>query len=251
MKKIYFLLLTLISVSVMAQNIAANGGFESFTGTTPDSWTTIESGITTDEETTITSEGSKSLKITLTTGDQGNTDFRQTINVLNGVEYTISVDVYHLSTDNDARTRLYVDGYEGYSSPTTVDEWQTVNYTYTATADETIEIGLRFYDISGDFDGSSVMYIDNFQVIDPTLSVDQKETVKFTMYPNPATNGFVNIKTSNNQPTQVAVFDILGKQVINTTLNTERLNVSNLKTGIYAVRIAQGNNTITKKLVIK
>ena len=71
------------------------------------------------------------------------------------------------------------------------------------------------------------------------------------MYPNPTSNGFVNIKTSNNEATQVAVYDILGKQVINTTLSAQRLNVSSLKAGVYAVRLSQGNTVTTKKLVIK
>lgn len=250
MKKIYFLLFALVTLSVAAQNITTNGGFENFTGTTPDDWTTIDSGISTEEETTIVNEGSKSLKVTVNTASQSSTDFRQNVTVVSGITYTVSVDIYQVGGDNDARARLYVDGFENYSSPGTVDAWQTVTTTYIATADETIEVGLRFYDITP-FDGSTVIYVDNFQVIDPTLTVDQNNVAEFSIYPNPATNGFVNIKTSNNQPTQVAVFDVLGKQVINTTLSTERLNVSSLKAGIYVVRLAQGNNTITKKLVIK
>ncbi|WP_055447585.1 T9SS type A sorting domain-containing protein [Lacinutrix mariniflava] len=84
-----------------------------------------------------------------------------------------------------------------------------------------------------------------------TLSTQNFEKTTFSMYPNPTSNGFVNIKTSNNEATQVAVYDILGKQVINTTLSAQRLNVSSLKAGVYAVRLSQGNTVTTKKLVIK
>lgn len=250
MKKIYFLALTLIPFFGISQSIVVNGDFESFTGSTPDSWTLIDSGITTEEETVIINEGTKSLKITVNTAAQANTDFRQSINVTGGVEYTYSVDIYHPSGDNDARARLYIDDYENYSDPTITDSWQTITTMITPSSDGVIEVGLRFYDVSG-FDGSSVIYIDNLQVTDPTLSTQDVEKATFSMFPNPTTNGFVNIKTSNNETTQVAVYDILGKQVINTTLSAERLNVSSLKAGVYAVRLSQGNTVTTKKLVIK
>ena len=252
MKKIYFLLFTLVSLSSYGQvNIATNGGFENFTGTTPDNWSLIDSGIATDEESTIISEGTKSLKVTVNTATQANTDFRQNIDVENGVEYTFSVDIYHPSSDNDSRVRLYIDDYANYSDPSNTDTWQTVTTTFTATADETIEVGLRFYDVSG-FDGSTVIYVDNLQVYDPsTLSTTTFKQSEFSVFPNPTSNGFVNIKTANNQPVAVVAYDVLGKQVLNTKLTTSRLNVSNLKAGVYILKLTQNGATTTKKLVIE
>jgi hypothetical protein len=49
----------------------------------------------------------------------------------------------------------------------------------------------------------------------------------------------------------VKVFDILGKQVKNEILSNNTLNVSNLNTGVYIVKITQNNASITKKLVIR
>jgi len=49
----------------------------------------------------------------------------------------------------------------------------------------------------------------------------------------------------------VTVFDILGKQVKNEILTNNTLNVSNLKSGIYIVKITQNNTSVTKKLVVK
>ena len=58
MKKIYFLLITFITTAfTFGQNIAVNGGFESWTGGVVDSWTS-ESGTTLTQETTIVAEGS-------------------------------------------------------------------------------------------------------------------------------------------------------------------------------------------------
>ncbi|WP_055447584.1 T9SS type A sorting domain-containing protein [Lacinutrix mariniflava] len=250
MKKIYLLGFLLTSLFYTnAQNIISNSGFENFTGNTPDSWT-LETGYSTAPESSITIEGSKSLKVNLTTTDSENTDLNKSVTVIGDKVYDVSVSVYHLSTDNDARVALVVNGFETYSDPTITDQWQTVSTTYTQAANASIQVGFRFLSLSG-FDGSSTMYIDNSSMIEKaTLSTQNFEKATFSMFPNPTTDS-VNIKTASNVATQVSVFDILGKQVINTTLNTERLDVSALKSGVYTVRLSQGNTTSTKKLVIK
>jgi hypothetical protein len=49
---------------------------------------------------------------------------------------------------------------------------------------------------------------------------------------------------------QVVVYDVLGKQVIN-TVTTGDFNVSSLKAGVYMVNVTQEGSSVTKKLVIK
>ncbi|AUC83718.1 hypothetical protein CW733_10925 [Lacinutrix sp. Bg11-31] len=98
--------------------------------------------------------------------------------------------------------------------------------------------------------------IDNVRVStvfdDATLSNQNNlEVTNFKIYPNPVSNGFVNIKTSNNATTTVSVYNVLGKQVINTVLKSDRLNVSNLNAGVYILKLSQNGATTTKKLVIK
>ncbi len=63
--------------------------------------------------------------------------------------------------------------------------------------------------------------------------------------------GAVTISSLNNEAINVQVFNILGKLVKNETLTNNTLNVSNLKTGIYILKINQNNASTTKKLVIK
>ncbi|WP_417866793.1 T9SS type A sorting domain-containing protein [Xanthomarina gelatinilytica] len=84
-----------------------------------------------------------------------------------------------------------------------------------------------------------------------TLSVNQVEANTFNVYPNPTSTGYVNITSKTNDVINVAVFDILGKQVINNTVNNNRLDVSTLTTGVYIMKISQNGQTITKKLVVK
>ncbi|WP_375238312.1 T9SS type A sorting domain-containing protein [Aurantibacter sp.] len=160
MKKIYLFLFLITSVLSFGQ--ITNGGFETWTDPTfPDNWT-FETGTTLIENTTTFSEGASSMEVSVTTGDQGNTDFRQSVPVTAGTVYDVSVDVYH--TDDKARARLYAGNYQGYSDETILNTWQSITYTYTAGATGNIDFGLRFYDSATFAGGPSLMYIDNFTI---------------------------------------------------------------------------------------
>ncbi|WP_414828921.1 endonuclease [Alteromonas sp. H39] len=165
MRKSITMLSALIGMSLSAQVSAQveNGNFESWSGNTPDNWTTIDSGISV-AESSNSYNGASSAAVTVNTDSQSSTDLRQSVSVSAGQSYTFITWVYH--TEGGVRARLYVDGYQGYSTPTLTGQWQQVSYNYTAGSTGTIEVGLRFYDVSG-FDGSEVVYIDAFE---PTTS---------------------------------------------------------------------------------
>ena len=148
----------LIAATPAMANVA-NGGFEQWTGNTPDAWTTIDSGINVSRSTSIVNNASSAAAINVTTGSQSNTDLLQQVSVEAGKTYDFSVDVYH--TEGSIRARLYVDGYQGYSNQAQTNQWQTISHSYTPTSNKTINVGLRFYDMSG-FDGNETVYVDNF-----------------------------------------------------------------------------------------
>ena len=87
--------------------------------------------------------------------------------------------------------------------------------------------------------------------LDSTLGVEGFVLDSFKLYPNPTSLDYVNISSKNSETINASVFDILGKQIINTTVVNKKLDVSNLKTGIYILRLTQNNISITKKMVIK
>ncbi|MCW9038811.1 T9SS type A sorting domain-containing protein [Altibacter sp.] len=92
-------------------------------------------------------------------------------------------------------------------------------------------------------------FFDNIQISGLLGTADAQES-QFSMYPNPASN-FVNIASKIAGAKQVSIFDVLGKQVINTTLTNDRLDISALDSGVYIVKIKQGNASTTKKLVVR
>ncbi len=83
-----------------------------------------------------------------------------------------------------------------------------------------------------------------------SLGVDTNSLSNFTLYPNPA-KGIVNIETSISGEKQVVIYDMLGKQVLNTVIEGTEVNISNLSQGVYTVSITQNKQTATKKLVVK
>lgn len=84
-----------------------------------------------------------------------------------------------------------------------------------------------------------------------TLSTDSFTSTTFNVYPNPSTNGFVNISSPSAEAISVNVYDVLGKNVLNHTISNNSLNVSSLNSGLYILRITQNGSSVTKKLVIK
>ena len=73
----------------------------------------------------------------------------------------------------------------------------------------------------------------------------------FKLYPNPVTNGKVYIVTAEGAPKKIQIFDVLGTQVMRTTLLREELNVSELDAGVYVLRVYEKDKMATRKLIIK
>ena len=86
------------------------------------------------------------------------------------------------------------------------------------------------------------------------LGVDDNELASnIVMYPNPASD-VVNLAIANmTADVNVTVTNILGQnlQQFTTTTSDTAINIANYNTGIYFVTVQAGNQTSTKKLVIK
>ncbi len=105
-----------------------------------------------------------------------------------------------------------------------------------------------------DSDENETIRVDNLiisETFDGTLSVENVVADEFKMFPNPNSNGLLNISVPNGETVNVAIYDVLGKQVLAKNEIRENVNVSNLNSGLYIVKLSQGNSTITKKLIIK
>ena len=72
-----------------------------------------------------------------------------------------------------------------------------------------------------------------------------------SFYPNPVNNGRIYITSKSTIDKEILIFDVLGKKVLQTTLTTKELNISNLSPGVYIIKIKEGDATATRKLIVK
>lgn len=108
--------------------------------------------------------------------------------------------------------------------------------------------------------GTPKAHIDEIRVGNTWASVTPQATASLTdnaiaglkVYPNPVSGNNFYISSDATAVKSVAVYDVLGKQVINTKVENEAaINVSNLNAGVYIVKITEEGKTATRKLVIK
>jgi hypothetical protein len=88
-------------------------------------------------------------------------------------------------------------------------------------------------------------------VTSSVLRNNQFEIAGLKVYPNPVTNGIVNVTTDANNEKTVVIFDVLGKQVLKTTTSLASINVSNLNAGVYIIKITEEGKSATRKLIIR
>lgn len=75
---------------------------------------------------------------------------------------------------------------------------------------------------------------------------------EFLIFPNP-TNNFINIKTNYNQIFSIEVFNAVGEMLLseNNLNNSSKINVGNLKDGLYFVKIIFGDKVLYKKFMVQ
>ena len=73
----------------------------------------------------------------------------------------------------------------------------------------------------------------------------------FQMYPNPVLDGRVYIHTAENNPKKIFIYDVLGTKVMETTILGKELNISDLDSGVYVLRVFEKDKSATRKLVVK
>ena len=119
-----------------------------------------------------------------------------------------------------------------------------LSYTFT---DLMPQSGVNYYRLKQvDFDGT-ITYSEIIQV-----GLDKKHEVK--VYPNPVISGEnLTIECDNTNEKLIEIYDISGKllQRVSTTDNTYQLNTSELKPGLFILRIISNNEIISRKIQIR
>ena len=72
-----------------------------------------------------------------------------------------------------------------------------------------------------------------------------------SFYPNPVSNGKIYITSKSSLDKEITIFDVLGKKVLQTEMNSKELNISSLSPGVYIIKIREDEATATRKLIVK
>lgn len=97
--------------------------------------------------------------------------------------------------------------------------------------------------------------IDNI-VYEPNLGISEENLNTFKVYPNPSVNKVVTISNENQfseNNNSVSIYNLTGAKVFETKLeeSTKTLNLAELASGVYVLKINSGDTVTTKKLVLK
>lgn len=82
-----------------------------------------------------------------------------------------------------------------------------------------------------------------------TLNKTAFNRLEINLYPNPVSNGILNIQSTFEDDLNIQLFNRLGQLVL-TSKASKSINVSNLRSGVYLVKINHGPSSLTKKIII-
>ena len=128
-------------------------------------------------------------------------------------------------------------------------EWTLYEYDLSEYVGQNIKVGINFIGDSSDND-SFMFMMDSFKV-EGTLGLNDMNTLEMSLYPNPVEGNFVTIQVPSNGYKIVEVYDIMGKILIDSTLESDILDVSSLNAGIYMIKVTVGKESKISKLIIK
>ncbi len=266
-----------VAGSLTYPGFASSGNSESFSGAGIDCFTPYTDATTgtiyasfimnVTDMTNVTGATALTYFASLTSATQAYKS-RLFLNKTGATTYQFGLDGASTTTNFDATTRNVGDvifvimGYDFSNS--TISAWINPNLsTFNAATPPTLSqvqttpiADLGGFIFRQDAAGTTpTMIVDELRVSTTTaqlLTVNQNSAIAgLKVYPNPVSNGTLFITTDSNSERNVVIFDILGKQVLNATTSNTSINVGNLNSGVYLVKITEEGNTATRKLVIQ
>ena len=193
----------------------------------------------------------------MSTNSGGN--YRLSIQNISGGTPTFTENAVDLSFGT---TYLVVVKYDASTSPTTATLWVNPSSLGGAEPSSTVTNNsgtTTFSTFASIFLRNNAttpkVEIDEFRVgttwadVTPvSLATSQNEIAGLKIF---SSNKMLYVTSDSSSDKNVVVYDLLGKMVVNQTVAEQAINVSNLATGAYIVKVTEDGKTATKKLVIE
>jgi len=86
-----------------------------------------------------------------------------------------------------------------------------------------------------------------------TASTNNNKINGFNVYPNPVKGNSLTVTTSSTEPKTVNIFNVLGRKVFSQRFSSmnKTMDISGISSGVYIMKVSEGNNIATKKLIIE
>jgi hypothetical protein len=114
----------------------------------------------------------------------------------------------------------------------------------------------RSPDITGSFvlhttANSALDFSPGYTVNAASLTVDQIKVAGFKIFPNPLSNGILNVSNFASSESKLSIYNLTGQQIFTGETIQQKVDLSVLKGGVYLVRLVNENGTQTKKLIVQ
>ena len=261
------LLLFLSNIFINAQaQFVTNGDFENWpTGcpfnTPPDNWLNFSSSLGPDQAGTcagtVTSYSGDS-HMNLVWANNGLREGAEQVlaTLVSGNTYRLSfyaINNQGLYADpGSVILDVYVEGFLVYSTPELSNGGSWTEYTYNFTPTST-SIGFKVEQGLSGTSGS--VGIDLVTVTDLTSIEEETSGLQVELYPNPAQDELFLSLPAGTRNTTVEIIDTWGKKVLHTSPGIRgqqaTLDVADLASGVYLVRIQVENEWVTHRILIQ
>lgn len=142
------------------------------------------------------------------------------------------------------------------------------NYTITENTGDSSVLRTNFYNvdfigtnlpteeisfvagIAAHYNGKGQIFPRDLNDFGEVLSTDNIQAQGVSIYPNPA-NTYVNIQTANNQAVNVAIYNLLGQEVLTQNNVQNTVNLEGLQKGLYIIKVSNAHVNFTQKLIVK
>ena len=84
-----------------------------------------------------------------------------------------------------------------------------------------------------------------------TMSISENNNLNVRIFPNPVTSNFITIKTTTIGLKNIKLYDINSRVVLNTSIDSEILNIDNVSPGVYFIQITINGQSEISKLIVR
>ncbi|CAM1369260.1 glycosyl hydrolase [Tenacibaculum xiamenense] len=141
--------------------------------------------------------------------------------------------------------------FELLTNTTSTGQWETLSWDFGSLGVSSYDRLVFMFDFGSVGDGSenSTFYFDDVQQT-ATLSTSEVITSPISIFPNPVDNRLY-IDSSSITLSNIEIYSLLGKKLLEVSDIPNSIDIQELSSGMYILKLYDGNKSVTKKIIKK